>query len=982
MDTKEFLHHVLPTKGTYMGVIFEGSKPNHIAFDSIDEMAERLLTIQKLNPDRAIYHACASYKQGPYMDPDRNRKVARVKDNWAYARSFWIDIDCGEKKAEKGIGYATQADAAVALAKFCKALQLPNPTIVSSGYGLHAYFTTDEDMAPDIWCPTALNLKRLLEHFKVLADPARTADFASILRPVGSFNNKYGSSVEVHCMRVGKTVSAEKLRKVINDAALEIFGVDAVAIPDYLQNEDLANNQTSYLEYPVDADICADKCNQIAIVRDTQGDACYEHWRGTIGILKFCEDGRAKAEQWTARRHETGHDSLDWQTRFDTWESAPTTCAFFEHANPEGCKNCPFKGQIKTPLVLGRIVPETEEPTPVEEVEPEEPEVEEAEVEEPKEETPVRHLPDNFAWQDGTLIRFVEDKKGVLQGRPFTYTYFYLETPIINAEGCDEYVVVCHHPKTHKLSRFNLEAKLAGCGGSQLMQVLGAHSIIPIDSPTGIADMTAYIRNSIYKVQSEVDAVTTVTHFGWQKDNSFVIGNRAYLPGGEEKEVLLAGNASKKAHAFAKTKASLSKYVESLNWIYNREGMEPLQYAICSLWGSILTPFCDVVYKGIPCILSGASTGKGKTSAGLAAMYAFGNAQELAIASKEGATQMALTSVLGTYRNLPLLLDEMTNISAVDLSRLAYALASGMDRARLRSTGGSVSLAEQERWASQSLITCNSHMTATLIHSGNSEAEAMRLFEIRVDKYNIPLLDPVEVARHLGIISENCGVAGDKLIEYTVAHQKEIQKELPNYAKTHMFTMNMLVNPKYRFYRYHASCTLMAAEIMKKLGIIDFDLTRLKNFAMIAADDLAAEVRNNAPNGRELIAEILEDLSKNTIETPLFDCGRGTYNVNSFSKFQPPLKARLIIGSSDTKDKNYDNTVIVYVNAVRDWLYDHRGMDISVLGSQLKDEGIIKKKDKLCLGKGIYGIGRLQDQCWVLDLKKLSPERYMDGEQE
>lgn len=968
MDTKQFLETILPRQGVYFAVaIRDDGRTAHVPCHSIDEMAA---TIARINGGGvATYHACASYKNPPYFDEQRNRKVCRVRENWAYARSLWIDLDVGEKKAAEGKGYATQRDAIVAFATFCNNMGLPKPLLVSSGYGVHAYFVTDRDMEPSEWVPMAESLKQLLVKAGVLADPSRTADFASVLRPVGTQNRKNGLSKDVKVILDAPACSADKLKEIINSKFSEHVG-GLPAVPAYLAavTQDVnAIPATDFPDFEYDADAIASGCKQVALVRDSQGDASYEHWRAVIGLLTFCKDGLDTAHKWSERRAETGHTSLDVDTRFNTWDSGPTTCAYFAGCNPDGCEGCAHKGNFNTPLVLGRVEPEASPVVTPEETPAPAPVVEEG-----------PYIPDGYKWSGQQMVHYVKNKDGILEAHSFSNTFFYLEQAIINEEGFYEYVAVRHHPMTHRKMKFRISGEAIGVGGNSLLKELGRHSLLLTNNKDALAHMTAYLREAVHGILQRVETVRTTTNYGWQTDDSFVIGERQYLKDGSISKVLLAGAAKEKATAFKEPTGNLDEFVRAMNWLYARKGMEPLQYVIASMWGSLLSPFCDSVYHGIPCVLTGASSGKGKTTCAMVGLSTFGDPMQMMIASKNGATQNAMTRILGAFQNLPILFDEMTNISPQALSALAYALATGTDRARLQAAGGAVKFAHQETWSSQSVITGNSHMTAQLTTNGNSEAEAMRLFEIRIDKYNIPTLQPLEVSEYVNVVMKHAGTAGHEFIKYLVTHRAEVEDRVQNYAKKEEFPNELVVESKYRFYRYHICCTMVAAEIMSELGICQFDINNLRDFAMRAVQDLCQEVKDNAPTGTDLLAQLLEHLDEHTIETTMFTAKRNTYHVGDFPKFRPPLLARRIVGSDSSIDPVYNNTVLVYSHAIKDWLKENRGMDADVLAKDLTEAGVLVGQDRLYLSKGCIGFGSVQNWTWVIDLTKLAPELLED----
>lgn len=129
----------------------------------------------------------------PYFAPAEYLTPAnRTAGNVAGAYAFWVDIDVGEEKAKVGKGYAMVVDAQAALKRFCSDTLLPCVThIVESGAGLHAYWALDEFVSREVWSLYAIKLKAIAKKLGFLADPARTADIASVLRVPGTLNFKY-----------------------------------------------------------------------------------------------------------------------------------------------------------------------------------------------------------------------------------------------------------------------------------------------------------------------------------------------------------------------------------------------------------------------------------------------------------------------------------------------------------------------------------------------------------------------------------------------------------------------------------------------------------------------------------------------------------------------------------------------------------------------------------------------------------------------
>src|SRR5262249_19584917 len=130
------------------------------------------------------YHACASFKT------PANRKQTNVLQ----LAILWADVDAGPGKP-----YPDQKSALLALAYFCELLGLPLPVVVSSGFGLHIYWTLLESLSPEEWKIYANGFQQLCDQHNFHVDRVRTCDTSSILRTPGTHNRKGDASRKVVC---------------------------------------------------------------------------------------------------------------------------------------------------------------------------------------------------------------------------------------------------------------------------------------------------------------------------------------------------------------------------------------------------------------------------------------------------------------------------------------------------------------------------------------------------------------------------------------------------------------------------------------------------------------------------------------------------------------------------------------------------------------------------------------------------------------
>ena len=977
MDTKEFLELILPREGVYMvgvATTTADGRPTmkHKAFTSFDEAA-KYITVQDAKGE-SVYHACSAYLKPPYRNSE-GVFISRKHENWKCAKAFWLDIDCGADKAEAGRGYSSQKSAIITLMNWCRQVELPTPYVVSSGYGVHAYWVLTEPVDPTKWSETAVALKNLTISTGLLADPTRTADFASILRPVGTFNRKKPESPQVVRMVVeAKPINTpDFIRAVMNAAGPQELSLDKA--PEWIKadGEKVETIKVDYPLLPSSAKAVANHCKQVALMRDTKGDVSYEHWRGVIGLIKHCVEGVELAREWSENRASTGHESTNVQMRYDTWNAGPTSCAFFGNCNPDGCEGCKHKG-ITSPIELGRVMPEPKEEVVEVTVPPTEENKDTDSEEENTQKVVIPALPAGYDWDGKSMVRLFVDEDGVVHGTPFCPRRIYLTRQQLDAEGGLVFTGKVHFPEG-TVREFQLAGALIGAGSTELMKFLGKYGVVATNHKDAGKYMHAYLKDFVNALTETTTAITTHGGFGWQSDGSFLIGDRLYKANGSVSQVLLAGLAKKQEDSFPAPVGTVEEYAKSLNWIYNRDGMEPLQYMICSLIASPLAQLCESTYNGIPCALTGASSGKGKTTACFVGLYAYGRAvPNLCIAGAQGATVRAQATFLGTLGSLPMVFDEITNMDARSMSSLCYSLSNGVEPMRLRAGNGGVEFSNRESWRLHTAITGNTSIKERLSANGNVQAEAMRVLEINVDEYNIPTLDPLLVAKEVNKIEENLGCAGHEFVKYVVSHKKAVKQLILSTMESFQGKGEVLIEPRYRFFRNHVACTLAAAKILKdELHIIDFDLDKLANFAvgMLEANTKSdKELAMTDP--MDALERLLDALSPRIFTTERYMPMEG-FPPYTIICPQGMVGRAIRATNRNNRDKEFNNTMLVSVSAIKDWCVENRVNYRALRDSLIKVGAILEGDKRFTLGKGTT-FTTPQQRCWLLDLKKIQGE--------
>jgi hypothetical protein len=992
MNTLDFLTTILPDRGVhYLAVFKEGyDQPTHRVYHTLEQMAGAIDSMAN-STQLSVYHACASYQhESVEVEVRGEMKVKRrVPSNWDRARSFWVDLDCGQDKFDKGQGYLTKADAVRAIFAFADTVSWPRPMMVDSGNGMHAYWPLTKDIKPESWIKVANLLKASLAHAKVIADPTRTADFSSILRPLGSVNRKGGAAkpvrVRTTCEPTDPRDLAMAILAYVNDNG--VTTVKEAKRYDRAPANDLNSDLTGHLpQYPhVDSfgDEIANGCAQVREMRSTLGDVGYEHWRGVIGLLTHCADGLELSESWSERREQTGHDQLDWQLRYDSWGSGPTTCQFFQKCNPTGCDGCEHNGKITSPITLGRVIP-------INEVKFEQVVTDEGE----EVEAVIPAIAHGYTWDGNFLSRMLKDKDGNLQALAFSRLLFYPTSRIRTEDGTYRIGVRMHLPN-HKVRDFDMPAD-AMASQTDMLRALAKYELMHSNHKDAGLHMAAYLRDQLETLKRQVEEVNTLTSFGWKYNNdAFLLGDRLYHKDGTTRRVLVSSGAGKFASAMPPPKGTVAGYAKPLNFIYNRAGMEHWQYAICSGWGSILTPFCEELFKGLILALRGGDSGKGKTTACYASLYAFGDAARMTLNSKDGFTPNALWTFLGAFNNTPVLIDELTNMEASVFSDVAYGVSRGEEKVRLTSKGGTVGFAATSTWRMSPFVTGNKDFHGLLATTqANSQAEAVRLIQIDIDRY--PVIHLVETrkndkprsemdrdevaeieARESALVQDamdamksHSGAAGEAMVKYVVTHQAEIAELIRD---TTSALGQHLQGAKYRYYRAHGACTLVIAQVAKDLGVHDFDLDALFKATVKLLTELAETVSvTNTVTAEDAFNRMMAALAHRIIVTVEFRDKRHKDGPETpRNRVNGEIAGRYVLGSTTRRD--CAGQIMINQKDVRDWCMKNR-TDYNAVLDQLESSGaLIKRMDKVTLTRGT-DVPTVQARCIVVDSYKLDKD--------
>lgn len=876
MNTIDFLRLLWPSSGLYLILIptqftdrVTGKTIKsfrHFAFDNIEEASTYALALANdRDTPTDVFFALGSVKEDltRIRKADRDAMGKKVRgvhksghDNTDSIKAFWLDLDVkADPKA-----YATQAEAGAELRRFCEAMGLPRPLVTSSGGGLHVYWPLTEELEPSKWAHYATILKQLTESWGLKADASRTADRASVLRPVGTHNWKTGTPRTVQVVVSGdpqdttqflsrlaylaETVDLPPVRlptashqNAMPLAGTPLAGTPLVGVDIDALNEEAASGAGYELADPRKV---VSKCQQLAWQASNQGLVAEPLWYAMIGCLRHAKDG-VKAIHFMSKLSPT-YDAYTTDMKIQQHTDGgfpPTRCATFEQHNPGGCDGCPFKGKISTPLQTTREL--TQVAPPVVQLSTATGTVSVALPPPPE---PFKRVV-NPMTGTARIAMTIGDKDGNEQDIVL-YEYDLYPSRLIYDERESRYNVVVHRwlPKDG-WKEFDIPTgKLYD--RKQLSVTLGDIGVLP--DLAHVEDLVQYMIGYIRDLQKAAAASTIYAQLGWRPEmDKFVLPDRVITATGTE-PVAVSKNIVNTL-SWQERRGDLETW-KKIVAIYERPGMEAHQFGFGVGFASPL--FVHTNFSGMIVSMIG-ERGAGKSSAALSANSIWGH-PKMGWADRENDTARAFVQKLGVLNNLPATYDEHTNLDGDMVSDLCYMVSKGQGRQRLQQNG---SAAENHgNWNLMMLMTGNRSLNARLASAkADSSAEAARVFEYEVPANTLRKAEADSAWGPGGALYDNFGLAAEPYIHHLLANQDWAKDRVRHWVRE--VDRLAQVTSGERFWSAGVACVLTGFELANQCGLTNCDIDRLLAFAVRVIKGMRLEVEENTRSPVGMISEYI-----------------------------------------------------------------------------------------------------------------------------
>jgi hypothetical protein len=944
IDKKTFLTHVLPKleENQYYCSFYLGKsspespveKQQQKFHSSLDELVDATS-----NPPAGIwniFHCVAS--------TNKQRRKASMGDT-AKHKAFFVDVDLKQ--------YRDKQQAAEELKRFCAIFELPMPSIVDSGNGIHAYWVLTEAIGATEWVRVANHLKAMCVEHKFYADHNCTADAARVLRTPDTLNNKDPMNPKMAvCAYLAPAIELSLFKDLLC----------------YVERDSFAELEMAYLKKPTDAVTTAilsansqHKLFKHGLILSMQGRGCallgiaykyQEHlsepqWRSALSIAQFCND-KDEAIHQISKRYE-GYNKEETEYKAVRIE-APHTCETFRSAFsymshlipvPENgksyCDNCPHKKDIHSPIKVCMVYPEAQPEDNIISIVDEDTGIDTTIII-PAEMYPSPYLRgvDGGVYKRARIDTLDDGEIPSLQELQGKVVYPYdLWVDSLQVDPVEGEIVVIHMKQPREpMKRFALPLTSVTALAS-FTETLSKHGVAAPSYP----ELMSYIKAYVTKLQATTEKIKCPASFGWEDGyTSFVLGTRRYLATGEVEFSLPSAAAQQASDMYGlknlteipygsdeqgKRAWMLAKWQEIFA-IHARPNQEARLFAVFLSMGSPLFSFFRNNIDGAVLHLVNKESGVGKSTVQHVCTSVWGRPDKDSLWNLND-KQLTVFHHLGVLRHIVLCVDELTTMAPDKACQFVFDVSSGRGRNRMESQVNKMRT-NTTSWCVPVITSGNNGMHQLMTQFKLvADGEAMRVMELPIHADpEIQAADNKAMTDQLfGEDIQNCyGIVGDMLLKHYVVNADECRRELLEIRR--VFDKRVDLTSRERYYSAICATALMGATVSKRLGIHDIDLEVFTKWVAKFCREAIGHATSNRMTLMEQFKEFLHDMAPFTMVTTMI--------ANKVSiKQSPPsnvVHVRRVVSH---------NHMYVGVSCLRQWCTT-KGVPYNALIDMLKEE--------------------------------------------
>jgi hypothetical protein len=855
MDPYTFLEKVLPDSGTwYRGGTNIPNSPQDVPppgsdFETIKQYRKRWIfsrnmygaTLHEVAATILSKHEAAATKGWPsdaYFCISTASSTDSKGDASEWFRSVYIDLDVRENGDGQGT-YRSAEEALKGMFAFLKTTKLPEPSLVYSGHGIHAYWVFDRNLSVAEWKPMALALKGLAYDSGLKLDLGVTGDTSRLARLPGTVNPMTG-----------------RRAKVIRGDFTQISFSDFTAL---LPNDPLTTYSTANRSKPKAGSIAADilaglndlppaqagliynGCAQVRHCVDNQEGLPEPLWHALLGVAAYCESPEEVAHAWSHK--DSRYDADETRGRIDRLKGATTgatLCQNFQEQRPEGCAQCPHatNDKVRSPIILGVRTPEVaapgNRPTDI------------ASVAVPDLPYPYKRTVDGIK----ILVDGIEVTVCPFDIYPVSYGYD-------EAAGWEIYRFHWNRPHVGWRELSFRTALINSAKLTDFTTEISDQGIV-LESKEGISQFQTMLRRYMDQLRETRTVTNLYSTMGWKDGHDeFVLGDQIFRRrngGVEVEEISHIGASAQREAANWNQMGSLQEWCDFTR-VLDSTNMLGHMFAVAVAMSAPLYKFTGL--NGLVVSLAG-DTGGGKSIAQLWGQSVWGEPQSLLMTSQF--TDPSLFARMGHSAHLPIAIDEVTTLPPHKINEIIYNVSQGKEKHRLNRNAEA---RKQKTWAAPCIMSTNIPLTDKLLSLGvNITAQQARLFEVTMPVLPMFKHDTSAGRTIAKFLKRNHGTMGREIVAMLLAMPTgQLESEIESHPERFMQKYNAKFSGQERFWE---AAVLLADYMSSKIyerGLLPFNPERCIRWAVEQAQGMRETATENQEDSFSIMASYLNEMA-------------------------------------------------------------------------------------------------------------------------
>jgi hypothetical protein len=881
-------------------------------------------------------------------------------------KALYLDLDVKEG------AYATTQEALVALSRFVGETGLPRPTmaVASGSGGIHVYWTLSRTLSREEWLPLSQALVEATRRHGLMVDTQCTIDAARVLRVPGTLNWKSTPPKPV-TLGVNSVQPGDYAVEALSGPLTPYMGAQVLAFTGGtsmtgtvakmpgLNDEFTAGIAAAIARPPVDLDSVADTCGFVRDALTTNGAGFSNPlWNLTTLVATFGMGGDGKDGRAQAHRMASGHPGYDFKSTEDLYDRKLRekeernigwpSCQTIQGAGCTSCATCPLAGMGKSPLNFGKQTVAV---------------VQAAAAMSPNVVTPgfpgaptakSNDVPDGYLRHaDNRVFKIVKQDDGTAE-QILVLPYSLYDGWLQKDPWTLNWVTRLGNTKEETQLTITLEQLLS----RDFAKHLGRQGVAVGKSHSNL--LQEYLVAWTTKLQQLADGVVSSAPFGWvmegNKIDGFAYAGRVWTPNGDK----AASLPSAYIEVQYRPRGDLQPWIDAATYI-NGQGRPALDTILATAFGGPLMRFCNEA--GV--IISAYSTesGIGKSTSLKVAQALWGNPTTAIQGLTD--TQNSVLRKVGELRNLPLFWDEIKGDDQTSkFVNLAFQISSGKEKSRL---GADTGYRAMGTWQTILVAATNDSLIEPIVRqTRTTTAGIYRVLEFRVPAQEKVVDTHGAVARLVGKLNDNFGMAGEVYAKFLGANHQRIEREVAELQDR--LTQQLKAPPDERFWIGGLTCTLLGAKYANELGLMKVDMKALMAFltGVIASmrDNRSAQpIDMRTPDAVSTILQqfMSAQRARHTLVTDRIHVGSGRPALGSVNVLSDPARLEGIhvqIGVAN-KLMRISNTVF------RDWLA-HRHYSPHLVIEAMKNQFGLKRFPGI-LGSGT-ALAQMREDVLEVDL--------------